>query len=418
MPDSANELAALPRPVAAYAPFAEDMFTVGITGTNGKTSTTLMLVSMLRAAGLPTCFETTLGGGTQLDTLESTTREPFVERVRAAHAEGVRHLAVEVTSEALARGWSKRWRFDLGVFTNLSRDHLDAHGSFEHYLASKAQLFVHLGPGRTAVLNAADPSSHLLDRVIPGDVQRRFYAAPTRGTALFPTDLAVEELELRPDGTRARLAPSVFAEQLAGMLEIALIGHVFVENALAAALAGLALGLCPNAVQRGLRDIERLPGRFEVIARTPLVAVDYAHTPDALSRTLATARGLANEGGGARVIVVFGAGGNRDHSKRKPMGEAVGKLADYAIITNDNPRDEDPRTIAQELAAGCRRGGRVHARIVLDRRQAIQQAIESARPNDVVVICGKGHETGQAMRGAIEPFDDAATARSFLGSGR
>jgi UDP-N-acetylmuramoyl-L-alanyl-D-glutamate--2,6-diaminopimelate ligase len=407
----------MPRPVAAYAPFAEEMFTVGITGTNGKTSTTLMLVSMLRAAGLPTCFETTLGGGTELDALGSTDREPFVQRARAAHAEGVRHLAVEVTSEALARGWSKRWRFDLGVFTNLSRDHLDAHGNFEHYLASKAQLFVHLGPGRTAVLNAADPCSRLLDRVIPGDVQRRFYAAPTRGTAHFPPDLAVQELEVRPDGTRARLAPSVFAEQLAGTLELALIGHVFVENALAATLAGLALGLSPNTVQCGLRNIERLPGRFEVIARTPLVAIDYAHTPDALSQTLATARGLANNASQGRVIAVFGAGGNRDQAKRRPMGEAVGKLADYAIITNDNPRNEDPRAIAQALAAGCRRGGRAHARIVLDRRQAIQQAIESARPHDVVVICGKGHETGQAIGGAIEPFDDAATARSILRPG-
>ncbi len=417
MPDSANELAALPRPVAAYAPFAEDMVTVGVTGTNGKTSTTLLLVSMLRAAGLPTCFETTLGGGTRPDAPESTEQKPFVERARAAHAEGVRHLAVEVTSEALARGWSKRWRFDLGIFTNLSRDHLDAHGSFEHYLASKAQLFVHLGPGRTAVLNAADPSSRLLDQVIPVDVQRRFYAVPARGAALFPTDLAVQELEVRPDGTHARLAPSALAEQLGGTLDIALIGQVFVENALAAALAALALGLPASAVRQGSSDLGRVPGRFEVIARMPLVAIDYAHTPDALSRTLTTARELAKAAGHGRVIAVFGAGGNRDHLKRKPMGEAVGKLADYAIITNDNPRDEDPRAIAQALHAGCRRGGRAHARIVLDRRQAIRQAIESARPHDVVVICGKGHEAGQAAKGVIEPFDDAATVRSVLGAG-
>ncbi len=416
MNSSRPELASLRRPVPAFAAFAEDIFTVGVTGTNGKTSTTLLISSMLRAAGHGVALETTLGIGTDIEALESREQHGFVECMQKARASGIRHLAVEVTSEALARGWAKKWRFDLGVFTNLSRDHLDAHGTFEHYLASKAQLFVHLGPGRTAVLNAADPACELLHRVIPEDVVRSCYALDSRGPALLPPALTVSAVTVTSEGTTLQLAPSDAATRLGGTLQTALIGAVFAENTLAAALAALAAGLEPQAVHAGLRALRRVPGRFELVARSPLVAVDYAHTPDALARTCDTARELAKGAGAGRVIVVFGAGGNRDTVKRRPMGEAVGSRADFAIVTNDNPRDEDPRAIARAVESGCRRGGRAHVQVELDRRTAIRRAIELAEPRDVVVLCGKGHETGQIIGGETLPFDDAEVVREYLGA--
>jgi UDP-N-acetylmuramoyl-L-alanyl-D-glutamate--2,6-diaminopimelate ligase len=152
------------------------------------------------------------------------------------------------------------------------------------------------------------------------------------------------------------------------------------------------------------------------VARAPVVAVDYAHTPDALARTCDAARELARNLGDGRVIIVFGAGGNRDTQKRRPMGEAVGARADYAIVTSDNPRDENPRDIARPIESGCRHKGRAHVRIELDRRVAIGRALEMARANDVIVICGKGHETGQTIKNETLPFDDAAVVRELLGA--
>jgi UDP-N-acetylmuramoyl-L-alanyl-D-glutamate--2,6-diaminopimelate ligase len=203
---------------------------------------------------------------------------------------------------------------------------------------------------------------------------------------------------------------------LGAELETQLVGAVFAENALAAASVGLALGEPANQVKAGILALARVPGRFEIVAESPVVVVDYAHTPDALTRTCEAARDLGNEQPGrARVIVVFGAGGNRDKTKRVPMGESVGALADIAIVTSDNPRDEEPAAIAQAVASGCHRGGKCHVVLELDRRRAIERALETANPYDIVVICGKGHETGQTQRGVTLPFDDATVAREFLG---
>jgi UDP-N-acetylmuramoyl-L-alanyl-D-glutamate--2,6-diaminopimelate ligase len=325
---------------------------------------------------------------------------------------GATYSAAEVTSAALARGFARVWRYDLGVFTNLTRDHVTEHGSWEHYLASKAQLFVHLGPGATAVLNAADPAALLIDQVTPPDVKRRFFAVPSRGEPLRAADLSATRVEVSPDGTRVQLAPSEVAEQLGGELSTRFIGEVFAENLLAAALAGLSIPLAPEAVRRGAREARLVPGRFELVSREPLVAVDFAHTPDALARTADTARALA---GGHRVIFVFGAGGDKDKPKREPMGRAAGERADYVIITSDNPRHEDPAAIAAALASGARRGGRAHVRLELDRARAIRQAIELAKPGDVVVVSGKGHETGQTIGDVTTPFSDAEHVLMALG---
>jgi UDP-N-acetylmuramoyl-L-alanyl-D-glutamate--2,6-diaminopimelate ligase len=171
----------------------------------------------------------------------------------------------------------------------------------------------------------------------------------------------------------------------------------------------------PHEIRDAVAALPRVPGRFEIVAREPVVIVDYAHTPDALLRTCDAARELANSLGSSRVIVVFGAGGNRDPNKREPMGEAVGASADVALITSDNPRHEDPLVIASAVAAGCRRAGHSELIVELDRQRAIDRAIAMARANDVVVICGKGHETGQILRGTTTPFDDAEVARQCLG---
>ncbi|MEZ4450637.1 MAG: Mur ligase family protein [Nannocystaceae bacterium] len=320
---------------------------------------------------------------------------------------------MELTSQALARGHARRWRFDLGVFTNLSPDHLKTHGTYEHYLASKAQLFIHLGPGRPAILNASDPCALLLDQVIPGDVPRVWYAAPWRGPALRPPDLAARAIEVDASGTAIALEPGALAEALGGALEIAMIGEVFAEDALAAAAASIAAGVPGGAARRALAGFPGLAGRFEVVARAPLVIVDYAHAADALARVCRSARELAR---GGRVILVFGAGGETGHDKRGPMGEAVGAGADLAIVTSDNPRGEDPAAIAAALREGCVRGGRAEVEVELDRRRAIARALDRAGPRDVVVVAGKGHETGQTIAGVTTPFSDQAVLRGLMGS--
>lgn len=405
--------AAVSRPTPAALPWAEQMFTVGVTGTNGKTSTTHLVAAMMRAAGHGVLTESTVGyflNEQQLDVQRNT--RGYLSAMKRAVDAGALHSAAEVTSAALARGFARVWRYDLGVFTNLTRDHVSEHGSWEHYLASKAQLFVHLGPGATAVLNAADPAALLIDQVTPPDVKRRFFAVPSRGEPLRAADLSASKVEVSPDGTRVQLAPSEIAEQLGGELSTGFIGEVFAENLLAAALAGLAIPLSPEAVRRGAREARLVPGRFELVSREPLVAVDFAHTPDALARTADTARALA---GRHRVIFVFGAGGDKDKPKREPMGRAAGERADYVVITSDNPRHEDPAAIAAALASGARRGGRAHVRIELDRATAIRQAIELAKPGDVVVVSGKGHETGQTIGDVTTPFSDAEQVLTALG---
>ncbi|HVU05572.1 MAG TPA: UDP-N-acetylmuramyl-tripeptide synthetase [Polyangiaceae bacterium] len=408
----------LVRPVPAPFPWAEPYFTVGVTGTNGKTSTTMLVAAALRAAGHRVLSETTIGYWLDDEPMPvPRTVGGFLSALDVSARRGARHAAIEVTSEALARGAAKEWRFDLGVFTNLSHDHISSHGSFEHYLASKAQLFVHLGPGRTAVLNAADETSLLLDRAIPPDVVRRWYQSPTRGPKLRAADLAAASVRLDEEGTHATLEPGPLADALGGVLSTRLVGHVFAENALAAALAALSAGVPGADVARGIAALPGVPGRFEILLRSPLCAVDYAHTPDALARTCDAARELATARGG-QVLVVFGAGGGRDKEKREPMGRAVGERAEYALVTNDNPRHEDPNDIARAVAAGARRGGRAHVEVVLDRREAIRRALERAKPADVVVVAGKGHERGQIAGADTAAFSDADVVRELAGTSR
>jgi UDP-N-acetylmuramoyl-L-alanyl-D-glutamate--2,6-diaminopimelate ligase len=405
----------LTRPTPPPFDWAQDLFTVGVTGTNGKTSTVHLIAAALAATGDPVLTVGTVGyylDGVDLQlprTLSSFHRafEGLVKR-------GGRYGAVEVTSKALKEGFAKRWRFDLAVFTNLSPDHYQTHGSWEHYLASKAQLFVHLAPGATAVLNASDPHSMFLDQAIPGDVQRLWYGSPSRGDPQIPPDLLAAEIEVGAGGTRVELAPSELADALGGQLHVNMVGDVFAENAMAAAAAAVRAGVEPELVVKGLGECPPVPGRFEVVHREPTVVVDYAHTPDALGRTLDTARACAR----GRVLLVFGAGGESSPDKRGPMGEIAGRKADRVFVTNDNPRREDPKQIADMLVSGIRKTSTSKPQIVFDRARAIEMAIGESEPEDIVVIAGKGHERGQHVGETVEPFSDRDEVLRVVGSDR
>ncbi|MEZ4380572.1 MAG: UDP-N-acetylmuramyl-tripeptide synthetase [Nannocystaceae bacterium] len=403
------------RPVAAAAPWAEPMFTCGVTGTNGKTSTCRLLTAILREDARSVLEITTLGVRLDDRALPRGKRfADFIRTLEAAAADGCRDAVLEATSHGLAQGYARSWRFDLGVFTNLSPDHLSRHGSWEHYLAAKAQLFIHLGPGRSAILNAGDPHSLFIDQATAMDVRRRWYWAPHRGPRVHDSELSAAAIELSPEGTTITLERSPTACALGGRLVTRLVGEVFAENALAAALAGLAAGVDAATVAAGIAACEPVPGRFEVVVHgpaRPTVVVDYAHTADALVHTCRSARRLAGE---RRVLVVFGAGGGATPEKRRPMGAAVGAAADLAVVTSDNPRDEDPAAIARALVDGLRDGGRATWHTELDRRAAIHAALAEAAPGDVVLIAGKGHEDGQEVAGRVLPFSDREVATAYF----
>jgi UDP-N-acetylmuramoyl-L-alanyl-D-glutamate--2,6-diaminopimelate ligase len=376
--------------------------TIATTGTNGKTTTTSMVAAIVEAAGEPAVRLTTVGAWVAGELVPAPTpTDEFLRTVERAVAVGARTLALEVTSKALAEGLAKRWPADIAIFTNLTRDHLDYHGTPEAYLAAKAQLFLTLRPGGTAIVNADDPAVELLHEVVPSGVHWKTFS--TRDP---DATLAASTIELGPGATRVVLAPSRLASALGGVLELRVSGAVHAQNALGAALAAHAAGYSPAAIRAGLEAFRSVPGRFEVVATQPLIVVDYAHTPDGLVGTLATARELSTH----HVICVFGCGGDRDRGKRPQMAAVVDARADVAILTTDNPRHEDPAAIAREVLVGAS-GARARWDIELDRAVAIERAVAMAGAGDVVVIAGKGHERVQEVRGEALPFSDVDVAR-------
>ncbi len=354
----------------------------GITGTNGKTTTASLLASILRAAGRsPVVFGTLSGVRT---TPEATDLQRDLAR---AVTEGHTDVVMEVSSHALALHRVDGTSYDLAVFTNLSRDHLDFHGTMEEYFRAKARLFE---PGLSAkgVVDTDDAYGRLI-----------------RDAA----DIPVDGFGLADAEPVLGLAPVAFTWQ-GEPVHLALAGRFNIANALAAASSARALGIDDAAVRAGLESADAVPGRFEMIrmGQNFTVIVDFAHTPDALVKAIAAAREIAAAG---RVLVVFGAGGDRDPTKRPFMGAAA-ERADVIVLTNDNPRTEPPAQIADEIRGGMQEGTR--ATIELDRRAAIATVLEEATAGDVVLIAGKGHETTQTIGSTVRPFDDREVARAEL----
>ena len=386
-------------------PWADALLCVGVTGTNGKTSTTGMVAALLGLLARPVARVTTLGCFLDDEKLEVPAHYAgFLLTMERCRDAGGRFAALELTSEALELGFAKSWPCRVAAFTNLSLDHSDAHGSAEHYLASKAQLFMSLPAGGTAVLNACDDNAELLLEVLPAGVDVVRYGVASRGAAWGTLDLAAEALVSSLDGTTATLLPSLRFPELPTRLELRTIGDVFVENALAALGCALALGVPAEQAVLALATVPPPPGRFELVRREPFVVVDYAHTPDALVRTLATARTLCS----GTLTLVFGAGGDRDKAKRPLLGAAA-RAADRIVLTSDNPRSERPEAIMTDIEAGIGR----HASLVreVDRALAIERAIAEASAEDWILIAGKGHERTQESAGQQMPFSDVAIVR-------
>lgn len=406
--------------------------TIATTGTNGKTTTTSMVASIVAASGEIEAVMTTVGArvGPQDVPKPDMPGRPlgadsggahFVRLVEHARNADVRTIALEVTSLALAGRAAERWPADIAIFTNLTRDHLDVHPSPEAYLAAKAQLFLHLKDGGTAVLNRDDPSSALLREIVRPDVAVVDYSLEDAEATL-----CAENIVTSLGHTVVRLARGPVADLFGRCFDLGTTGRVHVANALGAALAALAAGYAPAAIKAGLEAFRTVAGRFEVVTASvggPQVVVDYAHTPDGLENTLKTARELVAAGPpGSRVICIFGCGGGRDRGKRPMMGAIADSMSDIVILTSDNPRHEDPDVIGADVRAGVAEPKAVW-HIENDRARAILLGIAIARDSlqagrsDLVVVAGKGHETEQIIGDEKRPFSDVAVARSVLAAG-
>jgi UDP-N-acetylmuramoyl-L-alanyl-D-glutamate--2,6-diaminopimelate ligase len=392
------------RLAAAFYGFpARELLMVGVTGTNGKTTVTSVLGDLLEATGRPTNVMGTLSGART--TPEATEVQRVLAGVRDRQRSDNRHhaVAMEVSSHALVQARVEGVHFDVAVFTNLSHDHLDYHGTMEDYFAAKSILF---SPDHAlrAVVNADD------------EYGRRLLAqARIPMMAVHHGDAG--DIVLRPGHTEFTWRDHRVTTPLTGSINV--------DNTLLAAEAALALGLEVAEVVGALAHLSPVPGRFQVVAAPPTeaaagkgrppftVMVDYAHTPAGLEVVLGEARGLTGPGG--RVLVVFGCGGNRDRTKRPKMGRAASTLSDLAVLTSDNPRDEDPLAIIEEVRAGVvAKPGPPSFMVEPDRGLAIRRALDEARPGDVVIIAGKGHETYQEVEGRRLPFDDVVEARQSL----
>jgi UDP-N-acetylmuramoyl-L-alanyl-D-glutamate--2,6-diaminopimelate ligase len=381
--------------------------TVGVTGTNGKTTTTSLLAEIVAASGETPARLTTLGswvGETHIGAEHDLAT--FERTMQAAVNAGVRTVAIEMTSQALMRGFTRRWPPHVAVLTSFSRDHLDLHGSSEAYLAAKAQLFIGLAEGASAVLDAGEAVSRLIDECTPPVVTRRWWRADGSANG---ADLAAQHIDADGSGVRIALWPSALADALGGTLRLRVAGAINARNALAAALAADALGYTPAAIVAGIEAFGGVPGRFEIVVERPLVIVDFAHTPDALSHVLVAARALAAPNAG-QLWVVFGCGGARDEGKRPLMGRTADDLADHVILTNDNPRGEDPKEIRDAVESG--KQGHARWRVEVDRRRAIEYAVARAGREDVVVVAGRGPEQFQQIGGRAVALDDREVART------
>ncbi len=396
-----------------YGRPAERLAISGITGTNGKTTTAFILNAMLRAAGRKAALVGTVEYriGEEVLSAPHTTPEALELNqlfARAGEA-GCGEAVMEVSSHALEQQRVYGVPFDVAVFTNLTRDHLDYHGTMEQYFASKTILFKGSGtePPRAAVINHEDEYGQRLVKLLRKQQQLITYG-------MNSGDFRAKDLSIETGGTHFTLVTP------AGQYPIwsPLLGRVNVLNLIAASAAAYARNIEPTAIAMAASELAQVSGRFQRVAvgQPFTVIVDYAHTDDALRNLTAVARDfLALRGGPGRVITVFGCGGDRDRSKRPLMGEAAGAGSDFVVLTSDNPRSENPLDIINDALPGLQRSGTRYT-LEPDRRKAITLAINEAKAGDVVLIAGKGHEKIQVTAAGVIPFDDIEVARHALAS--
>jgi UDP-N-acetylmuramoyl-L-alanyl-D-glutamate--2,6-diaminopimelate ligase len=386
---------------AAYGDPSRELRMIGVTGTNGKSTTAGILRHLLDKPGSRSASIGTLGVlfGSEAEVVpggaELTTPGPVeLQRVlRELVDRDVKTVAMEVSSHSLDQRRIDGLSFDAAVFTNLTRDHLDYHGTMEAYFEAKARLIEYLKPDGSAAINVDDPAWSSL----PATRKKIFFGEGARA------HVRATEVRFSPGGSDWLVN---YAGQVVPV-RLPLIGDVNVHNALGAVAVGLTLGLPLEELARGLSNLPQVPGRLEVIAKDPVVLRDYAHTPDAIERALAAVRPFTK----GKIILVFGCGGDRDRGKRSEMGRVAEAGADAVIITNDNPRTENPEQILDEIEQGM--SGTRHVRIT-KRKAAIAHALREARRGDVVVLAGKGHETYQIIGTTKLPFDEKLIVRELL----
>ena len=381
------------------------MTVVGVTGTNGKTSTVQMLAQAWSLRGLKAGSVGTLGAGLHGQVQPTGFTTPQVSRMHALLArlrdDGAQAVAMEVSSHALDQGRVDAVRFAVGVFTNLTRDHLDYHGDMDAYGAAKARLFQ--APGlRAAVVNLDDGFGRALHAELPEGLA----VIGTSGQGRADAAVRAEDVLLDADGIGFRLC--IGGQQ--HPVRAALLGRFNVDNMLAVAGVLHALGEAPADIAATLARLQPVAGRMNRLGGNgrPLVVVDYAHTPDALEQALSSLGGHAR----GRIVCVFGCGGERDRGKRAQMAEVAGRLADAVIVTDDNPRGEDGDVIVADILEGF--ANRPAVTVERDRCAAINRAVGQAGPGDIVLVAGKGHEPYQEIDGVRHPFDDAEVARAAL----
>lgn len=386
---------------AFYGNPTSEMIMFGVTGTNGKTTTTYLIKSILEQAGKKVGLIGTITniiGQRKIPTERTTPESPDLQRLFHDMAnEGVEAVVMEVSSHSLALDRVVGCVYETGVFTNLTQDHLDFHGTLENYRETKARLFKQ---SRIAVINVDDESG----RTILNELEGKAF---TYGIQK-PADIYARDLEITVKGVSFNL------HILGGKISINLnIPGIFsVYNALAAASACYATGISMEDIKRGLESIRGVPGRFELLdtGTEYSVILDYAHTPDGLENILKTARGLT----GGRIVTLFGCGGDRDALKRPIMGEIAGKYSDLCIVTSDNPRSEEPMSIIKEIIPGVERTS-CPFHVIKNRREAIEYVLKHSKNDDVIILAGKGHETYQIIKGQTFHFDEKEIVAEVLG---
>jgi UDP-N-acetylmuramoyl-L-alanyl-D-glutamate--2,6-diaminopimelate ligase len=390
---------------------AEKLAITGITGTNGKSTTAFLLESILTAAARASALIGTIEyhvAGKVLPAPHTTPEASELNRLFShAHASKATEIVMEVSSHALAQERTYGIPFDVGVFTNLTRDHLDYHRTMEDYFSAKQVLFADCGAQRPrmAALNMDDPYGLRLVDLSKG------YGSEVMTYGFLKGDFHATNVQFGPRGTEFDLIwPDDWVH-----ITSPLIGRVNVYNILAATAAAYARGCRSEEIVQGIRNLTHVPGRFERVdcGQPFTVVIDYAHTDDALRNLTSLAREFVKPAGG-RIITVFGCGGDRDRTKRPLMGEVAGKGSDFVVLTSDNPRSEDPLTIINDAVVGLQRSQTKYA-TEADRRAAIQLALAKARSGDIVLIAGKGHERVQIFRTGAIPFDDRQVAIEVLG---